>query len=542
MKRIVGLLGWVGVLLVVGAVVLRFAGSEWAVASRRLALAGLVVTALYALSQWRDIGRSFSGKGVRYGSIAASSVLLVLAILVGLNWIASRQNKRWDLTAAGQFSLSEQTKQVLQSLDQPLRIRVFYTRGAEQYRDQLTEYTYNSSQVSVEYIDAQREPLQAQNAGVDTVPTVILEYAGRTERATAVDEQTLTNALKKVVEGTPKKIYFVQGHGEHDPTSSEPAGYSGIADALRTDNFEVANLTLAQQGSVPADATAIVIAGPQTDLLEPEVAALRAFLDRGGKVHILIDPPEEANTPPLTNLLALARDWGMDVGDNLVIDASGLGQMLGTDASVPVAMPVQHPITRNFAVMTAFPLARSVRPVEGGVEGRTAQTVVETSSQSWAEADIAGVYETGRPERNLEAGDISGPVPIAAAVSIPAPNPPSPSAASATGTDGTATPEPPAAEGTTDEAPPPESRMVVVGDSDFASNRALGLQGNRELFLNMANWLAQQEDLIAIRPRSPEDRPITMTADQGSAVFWFTMVIVPLLLFSNAVRVYWRKR
>ena len=82
----------------------------------------------------------------------------------------------------------------------------------------------------------------------------------------------------------------------------------------------------------------------------------------------------------------------------------------------------------------------------------------------------------------------------------------------------------------------------MVGDSDFGSNRALGLQGNRELFLNMANWLAQQEDLIAIRPRDPEARPVTMTADQGQMVFWFTMLVVPALLFFTSLRVYWRRR
>jgi ABC-type uncharacterized transport system involved in gliding motility auxiliary subunit len=542
MKRLVGVLGWVGVLLVVGAVVLRFAGTEWAEVSRRLALAGLVVTGLYALSQWRDIGRSIGGRGVRYGSIAATSVLLVLAILAGLNWIASRQNKRWDLTAAGQFSLSDQTRQILEGLDEPLRIRVFYAGSAEQYRDRLTEYTYHAPRLTVEYIDAQRDPLQAQSAGIDSVPTIILEHAGRAERATAVDEQTLTNALKKVVEGAPKKVYFVQGHGEADPTSSEPGGYSGMADALRTDNFEVANLTLAQAGAVPNDATVVAIAGPQTDLLDPEVTALRAFLDRGGKVHLLLDPPEAAGAAPLTNLLNLAREWGMEVGHNLVIDASGLGQILGTDASVPVAMPVEHAITRNFAVMTAFPLARSVTPVDGGVDGRTAQTIVETGPQSWAETDIIGVFETGRPERNLDTGDVGGPVPIAAAVSIPAPNPPAPSTLDAAAEGAEAGEDGDTPDTVDADAPPPESRMVVVGDSDFASNRALGLQGNRELFLNMANWLAQQEDLIAIRPRSPEDRPITMTADQGRWVFWFTMLIVPALLFSNAVRVYWRKR
>jgi hypothetical protein len=195
-------------------------------------------------------------------------------------------------------------------------------------------------------------------------------------------------------------------------------------------------------------------------------------------------------------------------------------------------MPVPHAITTNFPrLITAFPLARSVTPVEGGVDGRVAQRVLETSPQSWAEADVKGLFATSRPERNVDKGDKAGPIAIAAAVSIPAPEAPAPD-------------PPPAAEGAPPaaDAPKPETRVVVVGDSDFASNRAIGLQGNRDIFLNMANWLAQQENLIAIRPRDAQDRPLTMTADQGTMVFWFTMVLIPALLFANAVRVWWRRR
>lgn len=526
MKRLVGFLGWIGVLLVVAAVILRFSRPDLLVWSQRTALAGLVVTLLYALTQWREIGRSLGGRNVKYGSFAVASVVLVAAILVGLNWVANRQNKRWDLTAAGQFSLSDQTKQVLAGLDQPLVIRAFYVNDVQPVRDRLNEYEYQSKQVSVEYIDADRDPVQAQKFGITTVPTLVLEYAGRTERATGTDEQTVTNALKKVVEGAAKKVYFVQGHGEHDPTASEPAGYSGIADALENDNFTVDTVTLAQQGAVPDDATVVVVAGPKTDLLAPEVDALRTFLRKGGKVQLLLDPPDKGTGPPLTNLMALAHEWGIDVGNDLIIDASGLGQLLGTNESIPVAMPVRHPITQGFNVMTAFPLARSVSVVSGGVEGRTAQAVLETSPQSWGESDIQGLYETGQVERNLDGGDKAGPLTIAAAVSAAAPDAPTPEAPA----DGSTPP------------PAPEARMVVVGDSDFASNQAIGIQGNREVYLNMLNWLAQQEDLIAIRPKSPEDRPITMTADQGRMVFWFAIAIVPLLLFGNAVRVYWRRR
>ena len=530
MKKFLGLLGWVGVLLVVVAVVLRFTRPELAPWYQRLALAGLVVTALYTLSQWRDIARSFQGKNVKYGSIAATSVLIVLGILVGLNWISNRQNKRWDLTAGGQFSLSEQTRQILGSLDQPLVIRAFYVNSSTEYRDRLDEYAYLSKQVQVEYIDADRNPIEAQKHGVTMAPTFLLEYAGRTERATSVDEQSLTNALKKVVEGRAKKMYFIQGHGERDPMASEPTGYSGVSEALKNDNFEVAKLTLAQEGKVPDDATVVVVAGPSTDFLAPEMEALRAYLKRGGKLHLLFDPPEKGVGPGQPNLMGLAREWGAEIGNDVVIDASGVGQLIGAGPSVPIAMPLQHAITDDFQLMTAFPFARSVSPVDGGADGRRAQTLLQTQPQSWAETDVKSLYATGRPERNVDAGDKAGPVSIAVAASAPATDAPAPPAPA------------PAANTPATDAPKPETRVVIVGDSDFATNRALGIQGNRDIFLNMANWLAQQENLIAIRPKNPEERPLTMTADQQRMVFYFTLFIVPALLFANGIRVWWKKR
>jgi len=532
MKRLLSALGWLGVVLVVIAVIIRFSRPDLFQWSQGLALAGLIITLLYALTQWRDIAQAFTGRDARYGSIAATSVLVLLAILVGVNWIANRQNKRWDLTEANQFSLSEQTVQILEGLTGPVTMRVFYAGSSVEYQDRLSEYAYHSGQVDVQYINAESEPLQAQAAGITSVPTILIDYAGRTERATSADEQTITNALKRVIDGQAKKIYFTQGHGEADPNSGEATGYSAVVSALGNDNFEVTTVTIAQQGAIPDDATIVVVAGPDTDFLPGEIDALRAYLRRGGKLLLMLDPPARDAGGDVTSLIALAREWGIDVGSNVLIDASGLGQLLGTDASVPVAMPLSHPITQDFRVMTAFPFARSVTAVEGGVDGRMAQAVLETSPQAWAESDIAGLYATGRPEQNEDAGDTIGPVSLAAAVSAAAEQPPAPAASDDT--------EEPADEPA--DAPTPETRIVVVGDSDFAANRAVGLQGNRDLFLNMANWLAQQEDLIAVRPADPASRPIAMTASQGRWVFWFTLAVVPILLFGYAIRLYLRRR
>jgi ABC-type uncharacterized transport system involved in gliding motility auxiliary subunit len=270
----------------------------------------------------------------------------------------------------------------------------------------------------------------------------------------------------------------------------------------------------------------VVVAGPKTDVLPGELEAIRAFLRRGGKLQLLLDPPEKGTAPDAASLVALARDWGIDIGNNLLIDNSGLGQQLGTGPSVPIAMPMPHPITDNFGLMTIFPVARSVRPVDGGTNGHVAQPVLSTSPQSWAETSLSEVYGAGTAELNADRGDVAGPVPLAAAVSAAAEEPPAQTEDQTTG----------------GESPKPETRIVVVGDSEFISNAFGQVRGNREVFLNMINWLAQQEDLIAIRPTDPGNTPITLSAAQGMWIQTFALFLFPALLFANGVRIWWKRR
>jgi ABC-type uncharacterized transport system involved in gliding motility auxiliary subunit len=522
LKKILNLLGWLGVLLVLSALVLRLRRPDLVQVYRGLAIAGLVVTLLYLLSQWREIGRSFSRRQVRYGAVSIGSVLVVLAILVGINWIASRESKRWDLTAGGQFTLSDQTKKILTGLKEPVKVRVFASsRVLEPYRDRLTEYRNASDKLSVEYIEPLKQPELANQYQVQQDGTVVFEYKGRVERATAATEQDLTNALVKAIQGEQKKIYFVQGHGEKDTANSERSGYSGVSSALGRDNFAVDKVVLAQQTAVPADAALLVIAGPRTDYLPAEIDMIRAYLRKGGKLLMMLDPPEKTDSPPLTNLLALAHDWGVDVGANVVVDLSPAGRLLGTGPSIPVAATYpSHPITEKMQVLTAYPLARSVTPVSGGVNGHNAQSIVETSSNSWAETDLKALMTSGEARREEDKGDKPGPISLAAAVSATAPDAPAP------------------ATGQTKA----ETRVVIFGDSDFASNVALGVQGNSDFFLNAVNWLAQQENMISIRAKEPSDRRLTMTAGQQQVVYWLSMVFIPGLFILAGVQAWWRRR
>ncbi len=531
LKRILGIVGWIGIGLVVAGVLVRWFRPDLARLVFWLPVAGLVCILLYLASDWRSIGQFFAGRRARLGTAAVTSTLVVLGILVAVNYIGNRESKRWDLTSSKEYTLSEQTQKVLGKLDAPLKMIVF-ARQAEfdRYRTHLDEYQSASRKVSIEYVDPDKNPTLARQYQIQTYGTIALSYKTRTERAVSDSEQDLANAIIKVITGEQKKVYFVQGHAEHDTGSSERAGYSNIASALGRDNYSVDKLVLAQQNDVPADASVVVIAGPKVDLLAPEVEMLRRYLQKGGKVLLMLDPPDKADSPPLTNLLTLARDWDVQVNNDVVVDVSGIGQLLGTDATVPVAAP-PYPasaITDQFQLLTAFPLARSVTPISGGVNGHNAQTFVQTSGASWS-TDAQRVMTSRQIGKFDESkGDKKGPVSIAAFVSGTAAEP-QPAAS-------------PAKNDKTEQKGKSETRLAVFGDSDFAANYALGIQGNKDLFMNTVSWLAQQENLISIRPKEPEDRRVTLTAAQQSLTLLLALGIIPGLIIVSGVYTWWRRR
>jgi ABC-type uncharacterized transport system involved in gliding motility auxiliary subunit len=543
-SRLTNLVGWLGVALVFSAFALRFLKPEMVQVWWNLAAAGLVCVLVYILGQWREFLTFFSKRQARYGTMSIASVLLVLAILAGLNYIATRQNKRWDLTSGGEFTLAEQSKKVLQNLKEPLRINVFAKESDfGRFRDKLAEYEYTSKQVKIEYIDPDKEPELAKKYEIQSYGTLAVDYHGRIERTTNDTEQEITNAIIKAVEGQQKKVYFIQGHGEHDTGSAdERTGYNFVAQAVGRENFAIDKLALAQSPTIPADASELIIAGPKKDFLEPEIDVLKTYLNHGGKIMFMIDPPDGVDAAPLPNLTALLKEWGFELGDNIVIDTSGIGQLVGRGPGMPVAISYpQHPITENFRnVMTGFPLARSVTPMATPPQGRNPQTIVETSPQSWAETDLKAIFDRKPVKFDEGTGDKRGPVSLAAALSAPAPEqpaatPPTPPA----GTDGkTPPPTPPPADN-----PKRDTRIVVFGDSDFVSNNGLqAAPGNGDLFLNAVNWLGQQENLISIRPKSTEDRRVVLTQEQQFMVFLFSVAFLPGMIVLAGVINWWRRR
>jgi len=320
-----------------------------------------------------------------------------------------------------------------------------------------------------------------------------------------------------------RKVYYLQGHGEKEPNDTERDGFSAASGLLRRDNYMVERLVLAQLNDVPTDATVVLIAGPTTDVLPAEAEALRRYLARAGKLMILLDPPLGPEAAPLPNLEAIIREWGIEPGNNVVVDVSGATN----EPSIAVAATYPlHAITERFATLTIYPLARAVEPIEGGTDGRVAQPIVETSRQSWAESDLASLTSDTGVTMDDASGDRPGPIRLGVAVSAPAEEADAPAEG----------------EQETGDALVPETRIVVFGDSDFPSNAYGGVPGNLNFFANAISWLAQQENLIAIRPTEAEDRRVTMTPNQQWWAMATSVFLLPAFVFGAGIFTWWRRR
>jgi ABC-type uncharacterized transport system involved in gliding motility auxiliary subunit len=215
----------------------------------------------------------------------------------------------------------------------------------------------------------------------------------------------------------------------------------------------------------------------------------------------MLDPP------PAASLKDFTQKWSVNVGNNRVIDATGMGQLLGRGPDTPLVMSyTHHKIVDRFNVMTFFPMARSVSPAEPPVTGLSVEPLIQSADRSWGETDMKS-NEVGFDEKV----DLKGPVPIATVV-------------------------------TKDLGANKKGRLIVFGDSDFAINANFSNQGNGNLFLNTVKWLAGDESFISIKTKSPTDRPLTMTETSGRTVGFLVGLVFPAAVLITGIMVWVRRR
>jgi gliding motility-associatede transport system auxiliary component len=448
-------------------------------------------------------------RAATFAQVALYTVI-VLAILGTVNFLADRYNKSYDSTSDKRFTLSQETDKIVGNLKQNVKISYWDQPSKfQQAQDLLNRYHDLNRKVDVELYDADKLRTQATAAGVKNYGTIFVQVGNKKEEAKGLTEEDITGAIVRALKGGDRTVCFVIGSGEHAPDDTSRNGFSNAKALVEKNNYKTETIAMLPKPEIPKSCTIVVVPGPQHDYLPPEVTALKNYVENGGRALFMLDPPLQFGQPvdanaPLTDLL---KGWGVTAQKDLVLDTSGVGQIFGLGPEYALVTKYEdHPIVTDLKnVATGFPIARSLEVMNG--DKTTVQKLFATSADSFATQNLSS------PEIKQGKDDLKGPLVLAAAGTY--------HTANKTNGDG---------------------RFVVVGSSTWASNGFLAFNGNRDLFLNMLNWLSSDEDLISIRPKEPQDRPLNMNARQVTLMFYSSVISIPLLIVAAGLGVWWKRR
>ena len=433
---------------------------------------GLVVVgiALFALLDPQKLKESLAGRQARYGSNAFILFVAFLGILIVINYVVAQNSPRWDLTEDKTNTLAQETLETLATLSEPVKAEFYYPTNypIATVEKLLTNFKTNSNgKFDYEFVNLLQDPVRATNAGVTRDGTLILTMNGRSEMLSYNTESEITNAIVRLANPGARTVYFLTGHGEYNPEDSGDRSYSSVKSKLEAKNYTVSVLNLLAERQIPTDALAVIIPGPTKPLSADEVLLLDAYLGSGGSLIYLSEPRLVTEFGEETDLLAnyLSTAWGISVSENMVIDLNYDPPIVALAGSYG-----QHAITEKMNnQVTVMPSARSI-DLSAVPEGITVNPLVYTADNSWAEFS----YEefTTSEVAYTDGVDLPGPIQLAVAATNSVNN----------------------------------ARVVVIGDSDFASTNYYDNYGNGDFIINSIDWAAQQEGLISLTPKSTTQR------------------------------------
>jgi len=523
-----------GILSALMALLSPFTDPLWIFGNLVVGVSLLGAAVFMSLDSLRERVRSGGGRRAgKYGTSAIVGALLGIVILGLLGFLSTRYHTRFDVSEASVHTLAPQTTELLEGLEEDVEITAFFNESeSPPIAGLLDRYVFASERVKVRYVDPNSEPGLVDALGLTTeeLAAGVVRFtvsSGESTSLSEFSEPDITNALVKLVKSTGKKVYFLVGHnergitplpGEEGTFAGGPESFGRAADALVNETYAVEPLLLASMEAVPADASAVIVAGPTRPLLEGELAALRRYVEGGGGLFVAIDPRAQ------TNLYALLEEWGVLMGDDVVVDRAlaVFGQ-----ATTPIAQEYDgsHPITAPLREPALFPMVRSIELVEA--TAARFSVLAKTGEESWAERDLEGWRASGRAE--YDELDVMGPVGIAVAGSVRAAGIP-PAAHNVHGSD------------ETDAEPVAEGRLVVFGDSDFASNETLDALRNKDLFVNSVNWLAGDLSQITVRPNVSRASSFQMSQDEFRRIQYLSLFVLPEAIAIFGVLTWWLRR
>ena len=447
----------------------------------------------------------------KYAAYVTLYMAVVLAAITVANVLGDRYNKTYDSTANKRYSLSDQTAKIVKGLKAPATI-YYYDRptGFKQAQDTLDQYVNLSPKVRVEYVDLEKNPLAAREAGVKSLGTAIVQIGTRKEEAKSLTEEGITGAFIRDLKSNTRTVCFVTGSGEHQVDETGGDGLSRFKSLLEKDGYESKSIDLLMKAEIPSDCTVVVVAGPKGDYQQPEVDAIKKYVEDGGRALFLLNPPLKMGREEIADNEALSKlleAWGVTPDKDLILDLNPIGQLagLGYQDALVTRYDSHQIVNQMKGTATAFPYSRSLEIKNA--DKTTVDKLFESSASSLATEKL----DTPRINAN-DPKNKKGPLTMAAAGTY------------RTGKENT------------------QGRFVVVGSSDWVANGFIPFNGNRDLAMNAINWLASDEELISIRPKDRDDRRITMTRAQLNWLGITSLGILPLAVVIAGVTVWWRRR
>jgi ABC-type uncharacterized transport system involved in gliding motility auxiliary subunit len=482
-------------------------------------------------------------------SLNTLAVIVLAAAIVGMiNYLSIRHYKRMDWTKAQYFSISDKTAEIVKSLKEPMRCIVFFQPTQEIFddvRNLLREYEdLNPKNFTIEYVDPDRnfarveqlvkeydintpngvifvrgEGTNKKSKYVNVSEIVEMDYGGGMfggppRKKAFKGEQAFTSAIQNVLESKQPTVWFLTGHGEHDPEDfDERRGYSSLATALKRENLKVATINLATTNAIPSEDSVLVIAGPTVPISKPELAIIEQYVQNKGRVLVMLDAHKNSGLEEL-----LAR-WGVKANNDTVVGiVSVLGISSQLSASAIAFEYSGHPIVQKMkGKNTSFPLSRSLEVVEqpprGAPDLPRATWLARSHKAFWGESDLSNTDDIQFDEKT----DKAGPLILAAAVesgNVPG-----------TGVD------------------LPSTRMVVTGSSGFVANAAMD-ESNLDLFLNMVTWLIGEREgrVTGISPKAPREFRLSLDEVQEQTLRLFVVFGMPGVVAVAGIVVWWRRR
>jgi ABC-type uncharacterized transport system involved in gliding motility auxiliary subunit len=495
--------GILGVILAIAGFVVYLTLPHRTIAIAALEAAAVACLTIFLITHFELLQEFSRRRPVRMGVKSLLKIALFAVILGIINFLAARHDVRWDFSETRRFTLAPQTARALQELPRDVKVTVFKNEKGQYgiYKDLLENYQARSSKVAVEFVDPDKKPGLARRYGITRLDTAVLESGKQETRVAAPTEQEVTNALLRVTRDDKKNIYFLTGHAEHQLDDTTEAGYAFLKRALEQQGYTVRALSLYESKIIPADASLLIVGGPQRPVLEQEQALIADYVKRGGRLLVMLDPGSKAG------LEGLMANWGLKMDARIVLDEQ---KILSGDLTMPVVSNYgTHEITHDLgSLLTVFPDVRPIMWDDSKTADWEFHALAKSSTRSWASPEHKGRV------RFDPAKDAQGPFTVAAVV--------------------TARKEP------AENARRPA--IVALGDSDLASNAFLNLApGNNDFILHAVAWLAEEKGLVTIAPKDTGFATFLVTPSQAAALLALQVFAVPTACLIAGI-VLWRHR